>query len=133
MSDFFDTSIGEQLILQRGFDITKKQQKPGDIPVVSSGGILSYHNEAKVKGPGVVLGRKGTLGTVFFIEEDYWPHDTSLWVKDFKDNNPRFVYYFFKSIIIHDKKNGCWGCKPNIKSQSCSSNGSAMAYKRASR
>ena len=97
-SDFFDTTIGDQLTLQRGFDITKKQQVAGDVPVVSSGGIASYHNESKVKGPGVVLGRKGTLGTVFFVEEDYWPHDTSLWVKDFKGNNPRFVYYFFKSI-----------------------------------
>jgi type I restriction enzyme S subunit len=51
-----------------------------------------------VRAPGVVLGRKGTLGSVFYIEEDYWPHDTTLWVKDFKGNLPRFVYYFFKSM-----------------------------------
>lgn len=65
---------------------------------MSSGGIASYHNEAKVSGPGVVLGRKGSLGTVFYVANAYWPHDTSLWVKDFKGNNPRFVYYFFKNI-----------------------------------
>lgn len=103
-SNYFRTTIGEQLTLQRGFDITKKQQAPGDIPVVSSGGIASYHNVAKVEGPGVVLGRKGSLGTVFFLDEAYWPHDTSLWVKDFRGNNPRFVYYFFKSIA--DKLKG---------------------------
>ncbi|EHD22815.1 MULTISPECIES: restriction endonuclease subunit S [Brenneria] len=97
-SDFYNTTIGEQITLQRGFDITKKEQKEGRIPVVSSGGVSSYHNVAKVSGPGVILGRKGTLGTVFFIEEDYWPHDTTLWVKDFKGNNPSFVYYFFKNI-----------------------------------
>ncbi|BCD96268.1 restriction endonuclease subunit S [Marinagarivorans cellulosilyticus] len=113
-SDFFDTTIGEQLTLQRGFDITKKQQIPGDVPVVSSGGIASYHNEAKVEGPGVVLGRKGTLGTVFFIEEDYWPHDTSLWVKDFKGNNPRFVYYFFKSITAIIKKMDVGAANPAL-------------------
>ena len=97
-SEFYSTTIGEQITLQRGFDITKKEQEKGDVPVVSSGGISSYHNVAKVSGPGVILGRKGTLGTVFFIEEDYWPHDTTLWVKDFKGNNPSFVYYFFKNM-----------------------------------
>lgn len=96
--EFHNTTIGEQITLQRGFDITKKEQEEGLIPVVSSGGVSSYHNVAKVSGPGVILGRKGTLGTVFFIEEDYWPHDTTLWVKDFKGNNPSFVYYFFKNI-----------------------------------
>lgn len=99
--DYFQTTIGDQVTLQRGFDITKKQQVPGTIPVVSSGGVSSYHNIAKVSGPGVVLGRKGSLGTVFYLKDDYWPHDTSLWVRDFKGNNPSFVYYFFKSI---DKK-----------------------------
>ncbi|EBM4357171.1 restriction endonuclease subunit S [Salmonella enterica] len=68
------------------------------MPVVSSGGISSYHNEAKVSGPGVVLGRKGSLGTVFYIDGPYWPHDTTLWIKDFKNNNPAFVYYFFRNI-----------------------------------
>ncbi|EMK3566187.1 restriction endonuclease subunit S, partial [Salmonella enterica subsp. enterica serovar Meleagridis] len=91
---FYKTKIGEQVILQRGFDITKKDQVEGNIPVVSSGGISSYHNEAKISGPGVVLGRKGSLGTVFYIDGPYWPHDTTLWVKDFKNNNPIFVYYF---------------------------------------
>jgi predicted nucleotidyltransferase len=101
---YFNTTIGEQVTLQRGFDITKKQQRHGKIPVVSSGGVSSYHSEAMVAGPGVVLGRKGSLGTVFYINEDYWPHDTSLWVKDFKGNNPRFVYYFFSSIAEILKK-----------------------------
>jgi len=114
MSNFFNTTIGEQLTLQRGFDITKKQQIAGDVPVVSSGGVASYHNEAKVEGPGVVLGRKGTLGTVFYIEEDYWPHDTSLWVKDFKGNNPRFVYYFFKSITAVIKKMDVGAANPAL-------------------
>lgn len=85
-------------VLQRGFDITKKDQRPGDYPVVSSGGISSYHDEAKVKGPGVVIGRKGSLGTVHYITSDYWPHDTTLWIKDFKGNNPRFVAYLLETM-----------------------------------
>jgi len=93
-----ETTIGSEILLQRGFDITKAEQHHGSVPVVSSGGVSSYHDTAMVKGPGVVLGRKGTLGTVFYIDQDYWPHDTTLWVKDFKGNLPRFVYYFFKSM-----------------------------------
>jgi type I restriction enzyme S subunit len=89
-------------MLQRGFDITKDQQKPGSVPVVSSGGVKSYHNIAMVKAPGVVIGRKGTLGKTFYLEEDFWPHDTTLWIKDFKGNDPRFVYYFFTGLdVLH--------------------------------
>jgi type I restriction enzyme S subunit len=95
---WIQTTIGEQATLQRGIDITKAEQRHGKVPVISSGGVSSYHDTAAVNGPGVVLGRKGVVGSVFFVEEDYWPHDTSLWVKDFHGNFPRFVYYFFKSI-----------------------------------
>jgi type I restriction enzyme S subunit len=99
---WIDTCIGDQVMLQRGFDITKDQQKSGKVPVVSSGGIKSYHDTAMVKGPGVVVGRKGTLGKTFYIEEDFWPHDTTLWIKDFKGNDPLFVYYFFTALdVIH--------------------------------
>lgn len=87
-------------VLQRGFDITKKDQRPGEYPVVSSGGVSSYHDEPKVKGPGVIIGRKGSLGTVHYIPTDYWPHDTTLWVKDFKGNNPRFVAYLLETMRL---------------------------------
>ncbi len=92
------TTIGEQVTLQRGIDITKAEQNPGNVPVISSGGISSYHDTAAVSGPGVILGRKGVVGSVYYIESDYWPHDTTLWVKDFHGNYPRFVYYFFKYL-----------------------------------
>lgn len=97
-SDWFGTTIGAQATLQRGIDITRAEQRPGSVPVVSSSGISSYHDTASVKGPGVVLGRKGVVGSVYFVRDDFWPHDTTLWVKDFHGNDPRFVYYFFKSI-----------------------------------
>ncbi len=92
--------LGDILTLQRGFDITKKEQKQGSVPVISSSGINSYHDIAKVKGPGVVIGRKGSLGTVFYIEEDYWPHDTTLWIKDFHGNVPKFTYYFLSTLNL---------------------------------
>ncbi|VAW71852.1 Type I restriction-modification system, specificity subunit S [hydrothermal vent metagenome] len=98
--------LGDVFTLQRGFDITKKEQSEGVYPVVSSSGINSYHNKYKVQGPGVVIGRKGTLGTTFYLESDYWPHDTSLWIKDFKGNNPKFLYYFLKKLPLEKLDSG---------------------------
>lgn len=95
MSEWEPVTIGQVLTLQRGFDITRAEQRDGSVPVVSSGGIHSFHDSAAVEGPGVVIGRKGTLGTAFYLDRDYWPHDTTLWVKDFKGSLPKFVYYFF--------------------------------------
>ena len=97
-----ETTIGDQVTLQRGFDITKSEQRFGVIPVVSSGGLKSFHDTPMAKGPGVVIGRKGTLGNTYFLETDFWPHDTTLWVKDFKGNEPRFVFHFFRNLdVIH--------------------------------
>lgn len=103
MGEWTEKTWGEVLTLQRGFDITKKEQdQDGKVPVVSSGGISSYHNEFTSDGPGVVMGRKGTLGRVYYLAGPFWAHDTTLWVKDFKGNHPRFVYYALQSI---DPKN----------------------------
>ena len=100
LSTWTRTSIGDQVTLQRGFDITKDQQRAGPVPVVSSGGTKSFHDTPMVRGPGVVMGRKGTLGKVFFLDEEFWPHDTTLWVKDFKGNDPRFVFHFFSVLDV---------------------------------
>ncbi len=91
-------TLQELVYFQRGYDITKADQKPGEIPVVSSSGINSHHSEAKADGPGVVIGRKGSLGTVHYIEGPYWPHDTTLWSRDLKGNNARYVYYFLQTL-----------------------------------
>lgn len=85
--------LGRKIQLQRGVDITKGEQADGDVPVVSSGGIASFHNVAYAKGPGVIVGRKGTAGAVYYVDSDYWPHDTTLWVKNFGGNMPRYVFY----------------------------------------
>jgi type I restriction enzyme S subunit len=77
--------------LQRGFDLPKKNMIDGPYPVVGSTSIIGYHNEYKVKGPGVITGRSGSLGEVQYIKDDFWAHNTSLWVKDFKGNNPKYV------------------------------------------
>jgi len=60
-------SLGDVLTLQRGFDLPERDRCEGSIPIISSSGISGYHNVAKVRGPGVVTGRYGTLGEVFYV------------------------------------------------------------------
>ena len=88
--------LGDFIELHRGYDLTKTSIVKGPYPVVCSTSIMGYHNEFKVKGPGVVIGRSGTLGEVQYVTCDYWPHNTSLYVSDFKGNDPKFVKYFLQ-------------------------------------
>ena len=90
--------LQDLVFLQRGFDITRAKQRAGNVPVISSSGANSWHDTAKVSGPGVIIGRKGTLGSVHYCEGDYWPHDTTLWSKSLQGNNARFVYYALKCL-----------------------------------
>jgi len=90
--------LGDVLTLKRGHDLPDSQRQDGDVPVVSSSGITGRHSEAKAKAPGVVTGRYGTLGQVFYIEEDYWPLNTALYVTDFKGNHSRFIAYFLEYV-----------------------------------
>ncbi|WP_299428142.1 restriction endonuclease subunit S [uncultured Meiothermus sp.] len=93
--------LGEVATLQRGFDLPTQERKSGSVPIVSSSGPSDTHSEARVSGPGVVTGRYGTIGQVFYIEQDYWPLNTTLWVKDFHGNLPRYIYYLLQTIDFH--------------------------------
>lgn len=93
------TRLGDVITLQRGHDLPDSRRQDGDVPVVSSSGITGHHNEAKAKAPGVVTGRYGTLGEVFYMEQDYWPLNTALYVTDFKGNDPRFISYFLHNVL----------------------------------
>ncbi|AKV66476.1 restriction endonuclease subunit S [Microcystis panniformis] len=91
-------ALNNLIILQRGFDLPEIERVIGNIPVVASTGIIGSHNIAKVKGPGVVIGRSGSIGGGQYVASDFWPLNTTLWVKDFKEHNPRFIYYVLKNI-----------------------------------
>ena len=90
--------LNEFITLQRGFDLPSNKRISGNVPVVASTGIAGYHNEIKVKAPGVVIGRSGSIGGGQYIEKDFFPLNTTLYVKDFKGHYPRFIYYLLKSI-----------------------------------
>ncbi|MBR3577718.1 MAG: restriction endonuclease subunit S [Bacteroidales bacterium] len=88
----------EFAVLQRGSDLTDNDVVPGIYPVVKSNGVSISHNQYFVEPPGVVTGRSGTIGKAFYIEEKFWAHNTTLYVKDFKGNVPKYIYYLILSM-----------------------------------
>lgn len=99
--DWITIKLGDFIELKRGYDLPKAKRLPGNVPIVSSSGESDFHQESKVAGPGVVTGRYGTIGEVFFIDNDFWPLNTTLYVVDFKGNCPKFVYYLLKTFDFH--------------------------------
>ena len=93
--------LGEVALLKRGYDLPERLRKQGKYKIISSSGITDSHVDFKVKGPGVVTGRYGTIGKVFFTNEDFWPLNTSLYVRDFNGNDSKFIYYLFHTIKWH--------------------------------
>jgi len=98
MKEWKKVNLNDFVWFQRGFDLPREKFEDGNVPVYGSTSILGFHNVSKVKAPGIITGRSGTLGKFQFAEEDYWPHNTSLWVKDFKGNNPKFAFYLLQCL-----------------------------------
>lgn len=94
-----EITLGDFVSLQRGHDLTEPERRPGYVPVMGSAGQNGFHDTALAKGPGIVIGRSGaSFGKVHFCETDYWPHNTGLYVTDFKGNDPRFAFYFLNAL-----------------------------------
>lgn len=92
--------LDDLLVLQRGFDLPSDQRQSGEYAVVAASGPNGYHSQFRVKGPGVTTGRSGILGNVFFIHEDFWPLNTSLWVKEFKLSTPVHAYFLLQELDV---------------------------------
>ncbi|NJB77818.1 restriction endonuclease subunit S [Xanthomonas arboricola] len=90
--------LDELLILQRGFDLPAQIRVAGKFPVVAAGGINGMHHKAMVKGPGIITGRSGVLGNVFFELSDFWPLNTTLWVKEFRVAKPCYAYELLRGL-----------------------------------
>ncbi|WP_341929734.1 restriction endonuclease subunit S [Methyloversatilis discipulorum] len=97
-SEWRQGRLGDFIELKRGYDLPKEKRLNGPYPLVSSSGVSDRHSEAMVRAPGVVTGRYGTIGQVFFVDQDFWPLNTTLYVRDFKGNDPKFISYFLKTL-----------------------------------
>ncbi len=90
-------TLGETIDLKYGFGLPERVRKGGNIPVYGSSGIVGWHDEAAVKGPGIIVGRKGTIGSVYLCKSDFWPIDTTYYVELRDTLDLRFVYYLLKA------------------------------------
>jgi len=100
VAEWRDTTLGELLLLQRGIDLPERLRRPGRYAVLGSNGPVGSHDEAPVRGPGVVIGRATNLGRPTYWSDDFWPLNTCLYVKDFRGLDPRYVYYLFESLDL---------------------------------
>ena len=98
--------IGEVAFFQRGFDLPKTEMKSGSIPVAGSNGIIGYHDKQTTNKNGITIGRSGNIGKVFFYDEDFWAHNTVLFVKNFYSNHEKFIFYIFKKLSLKNLNSG---------------------------
>jgi len=98
--------LDDAVFLQRGFDLPVQARIPGAVPVYAATGIVGTHNQVKVKGPGVVTGRSGSLGTVLYVGEGFWPLNTTLWVREFRRMSPLCAYYLLQTIGLGQFNSG---------------------------
>ncbi len=86
--------LGDVCGMHYGKGLIAENRVDGEFPVVGSSGIVSTHNEFLIKGPGIVIGRKGTIGKVIWIEENFYPIDTTFYIEDLLNCNGNYFHYF---------------------------------------
>jgi type I restriction enzyme S subunit len=105
--DWEEKTLGSFVALQRGHDLTERERRRGDVPVMGSAGQNGFHDTALMRGPGVVIGRSGaSFGQAHYCARDYWPHNTALYVTDFLGSDARFAFYFLKAIDFRRHNSG---------------------------
>jgi type I restriction enzyme S subunit len=92
--------------LHRGFDLPANERKTGNVPLFSSNGLTDWISKSKVHGPGVITGRSGTIGNVFYTESDFWPLNTTLYVSDFHNNNEKYISYWLSTLHLSSYSGG---------------------------
>ena len=102
----------EVCVLQRWYDLPTHERKEGTFALVSSNGITDRIDQYKVKAPWVVTWRSWTIWNVHFIDEDFWPLNTALYIKDFHWNNEKCVFYFLKQFNLG--KYSSWAGVPTL-------------------
>ena len=94
--------LGDHLELKYGKGISKKDRKPGTIPIYGSSGIIGYHNFALVKDCSIVVGRKGSAGNVQFVDRSCWPIDTTYFINETNIYILKFLYYLLVYLRLQN-------------------------------
>lgn len=99
-SEWKECLLGELVTFQRGHDLPKAEMQGGIYPVIGSSGIIGYHNEYTTEAPSITIGRSGNVGKPFLYKGKSWSHNTSLYIKEYKNVYPLFIYYFLQSLNL---------------------------------
>ena len=93
-------TLGDLVTFQRGHDLSKAKMMEGKYPVTGSNGIIGYHNEYTTEAPCITIGRSGNVGNPFYYNEKCWAHNTTLYIKKFHQVDPKFIYYYLKTLDL---------------------------------
>lgn len=94
--------LGDELELLYGKGLKESERCEGNYPVYGSNGIVGYHNEYLVKAPGIIIGRKGSVGEVKFSSQDFFPIDTTYYVSLKNNSDIKFFYYFLLTLQLNE-------------------------------
>jgi type I restriction enzyme S subunit len=97
--------LGDILDLFYGKGLKEEIRSGQGYPVIGSNGIVGYHFEYLVKAPGIVIGRKGTLGKVIYLTENFYPIDTTYFVKSKIGTIGIFYLYFLLKSLDFEELN----------------------------
>ena len=93
-------------ILSRGVDLARDDFEEGTFPVYGSNGIIGYHSRYTTKAPCLTVGRSGSVGEVNYVSQDFWAHNTTLYLQEYFNNNVKFIFYLFKSLNLQSVSAG---------------------------
>lgn len=99
-SEWKECTLGDLITFQRGHDLPKSVMTGSGYPAVGSNGIIGYHSEYTTDEPSISVGRSGNVGNPFIYYGRTWSHNTALYIKEFKDTDPVFIYYFLKTLDL---------------------------------
>ncbi len=95
-----EKKLGDVIELAYGKSLPKRSRKPGEYPVYGSNGVVGKHSEFAVEGPGIIVGRKGSCGAVQYCESDFWPIDTTYYVRLKERANLRFINFLLMKLPL---------------------------------
>ncbi|MDD6516224.1 MAG: restriction endonuclease subunit S [bacterium] len=106
MTEWKECTLGDILTFQRGHDLPKRKMTGCGYPVAGSNGIIGYHSEFTTESPAITIGRSGNVGNPYIYYEPIWAHNTTLYVKEYKNVIPEFAYYFLKALDLSSYAGG---------------------------
>ena len=86
--------LGQIIEFAYGKGLKSENRVEGEYPVIGSNGIVGVHNKYLVEGPGIVIGRKGTIGEVTWVHSNFYPIDTTFYINDLLGTKDLYFYYF---------------------------------------